>query len=223
MHRLSDATPMAPAAAGLSDAAGVWVQGVVLLDVRVAAHVVIDRAEHQRREAAGVTAVTDPTLLDRLLDLPMTIPVSDPVIWAEMADQPSGIVERGKDSANVTRLLQAPLVIKDVVVNASRGRELDAVQDASLFAGISRRWVAAAHSTLPDAVQLEASLCGIGILDRRQQVILPSEFPAALTVDGWSWLLQEKAYRRWLSRPLRDHERENQPPAIGAARATRAG
>lgn len=217
MHRPSGAN-----ATDLSGDSSVWVQGVVLLGVRVAAKVEIDRAEHQRREAAGVTAVTDPALLDRLLDLPMTISVSDPVIWAEMADQPSGIVERGKDSANVTRLLRSPIAIEDVVVNAAAGRELGAVQDASLFAGFARRWVRAARTTLPDAVQLEASLCGVGILDQMQQVIVPAELPGALTVDGWSWLLQEKVYRRWLSQ-RREHEMENQPPTIGAARAIRAG
>ena len=46
---------------------------------------------------------------------------------------------------------------------------------------------------------LEAKLCGVGILDLCRKVLLPAEKPAALTKDGWSWLQEEKAYRRWLS------------------------
>jgi hypothetical protein len=207
----------------------VQVEGAVLLGVRVTAHVVINVAEHQRREAAGITAVTDPALLDRLLDLPLAVPVNDPVIWAKMADQPPGIVERGGHSSSVTRLLQPPVTIEDVVVNAAAGRELGAVQEASLFAGFARRWISTAHSPMPDgaqlpaAVQLEAKLCGVGILDHGCHALLPAETPGALTVDAWSWLLQEKVYRRWLSQRPQTHVTESQPPAIGEASASRAG
>lgn len=160
--------------------------------MKVTAYVVIDVAEYQRRERAGMTAVTDPALLDRLMDLPVATPVIDPVIWAEMADQPSGIVERSQDGTSVTRRLESPLMIEDVVVDAAAGRELRAVQDASLFAGFTRRWVTAAWSRIPDATMLEAKLCGVGILDPCQRVLLPAEKPVALTIDGWSWLQQER-------------------------------
>lgn len=222
MYRLPVATPMSSAAMSPSGGADTWVDGVVLLGVQVAARVVIDSEEHLRREAAGITAATDPALLDRLLDLPVDHPVSDPVIWAEMTDQVPGIIERSTDSANVTRLLRLPLAIEDVVVSAASGRELATVQDASLFAGFTRRWMVAARTPLPDAVQLEAKLCGVGILDQSRQVLLPAEAPADLTVDGWSWLLREKVYRRWLSQRLQAHETGNQPPATGEASATRA-
>jgi hypothetical protein len=156
--------------------------------------------EHQRREVAGIAAVTDPALLDRLMDLPVATPVSDPAIWAEMSDQGPGIIERGKDGANITRHLVSPLLIEDVVVSAAAGQELGAVQDASLFAGFARRWMVAARSRIPDATILEAKLCGVGVVDRCGRVLLSAEKPVSLTMDGWSWLLQEKAYRRWLSR-----------------------
>jgi len=180
---------------------GSWgaVAGVRLLGVRVTACTVINLAEHRRREAAGIAAVTSPALLDRLLGLPTAVPVSDPLLWAQMADQPPGILERGADDANVTRRLESPLTITDVVVHAAAGRELRAVQDASLFAGFTRRWVAAARSRVPDAAMLEAKLCGVGVLDPGHRVLLPAEGPVVLTRDGWSWLLEEKAYRRWLS------------------------
>ena len=170
--------------------------GVMLLGVRVTAHAAVNLAEHRRREAAGMAAVIDPALLDRLLDLPAGVPVIDPAGWAEMAGQPPGILERDPDGVSVTRRLEAPLSIADVVVRAAAGRELRAVQDASLFAGFTRRWVAA--DRVPDAVLLEAKLCGVGILDADHKVLLPAAKPVALTRDGWSWLLEEKVYRRWL-------------------------
>jgi len=143
-------------------------------------------------------AVVNPALLDRLMDLPTGIPVTDPVMWAEMADQPGGVVERCQDGARVTRCLESPLVITDVVVDGVPGNSLRAVQDASLFAGFTRRWIACAAGRIPDAAMLEAKLCGVGIVDRRRGQLLAAEKPEGLTRDGWSWLLEEKAYRSWL-------------------------
>jgi hypothetical protein len=196
---------------------------VVLLGVRITAHTLINAAEHRRREAAGLAAVTSPALLDRLLDLPAAIPVTDPVLWAEMADQPPGILERGEDGADVTRLLTSPLTIADVVVQAVPGRELRAVQDASLFAGFTRRWVATARRRVPDATMLEAKLCGVGVVDPGHRVLWPAEQAVGRTRDGWSWLLEEKAYRRWLSGPpgLRGPRRPS--PATDGARASGTG
>ena len=132
----------------------VLVEGVILLGVRVSAYATINAAEHRRREAAGIGAVVNPGLLDRLLDLPAA-------------------------------------------------GELHAVQDASLFAGFTRRWVAAVHRRIPQEALLEAKLCGVGLLDPQRRVtLLPADEPADLTADGWSWLLQEKTYRRWLIRRL---------------------
>ena len=167
--------------------------GVMLLGVRVTAHAVVNLAEHRRREAAGMAAVIDPALLDRLLDLPVGVPVLDPAWWA---GQFPGILERDPDGVSVIRRLESPLSIADVVVQTAAGRELRAVQDASLFAGFTRRWAAA--DRVPDAVLLEAKLCGVGLLGTGRSVVLPAERPVAQTRDGWSWLLEEKVYRRWL-------------------------
>ena len=176
--------------------------GVMLLGVRVTAHAVVNLAEHRRREATGMAAVIDPALLDRLLDLPVGVPVLDPAWWA---GQFPGILERDPDGVSVIRRLESPLSIADVVVQTAAGRELRAVQDASLFAGFTRRWVAA--DRVPDAALLEAKLCGVGILDAGYEVLLPGAKPAGLTRDGWSWLLEEKVYRRWLGgRPRRRAE-----------------
>jgi hypothetical protein len=222
MRRLAIASVPPPWARRGGGEAGVRVPAVMLLGVRVAAYVIINMPEHQRREAAGIAAVTNPALLDRLMDLPVATPVIDPVIWAEMADQGPGIIDRGKDGAGITRRLASPLLIKDVVVGAAAGRELGAVQDASLFAGFARRWVAATRSRLPDATILEAKLCGVGILDRCGKVLLPAEKPVSVTMDGWSWLLQEKVYRRWLSRQSQDRAMGSPVRATDGASAAQA-
>lgn len=196
---------------------GQVVSGVVLLGVRVTAYALINVGEHRRREAAGMGAVTRPALLDRLLDLPAGAPVIDPVVWADMAGQPPGILDRGDDGASVTRWLESPLTIADVVVQAASGRVLRAVQEASLFAGFSRRWVAAG-GRVADTTLLEAKLCGVGLVDPDRRVLLAASRPAGLVRDGWSWLLEEQVYRRWLRPRLGDRGPASRDPAIDAAR-----
>ena len=205
-----------------NDAPGTPVD-VTLLGVRVTAYAVIDIAEHSRREAAGLGAVINPALLDRLLDLPVGMSVNDPVLWAEMTDQPPGILERSQDGTRIIRRLESPLTITAVVVKAAPGTELRAVQDASLFAGFTRRWVAVARGRVPDAAMLEAKLCGVGILDPGPRALLPAEKPVTLTIDGWSWLLEEKAYSSWLSRRPDNHAKESPAPATDGASETQEG
>jgi hypothetical protein len=194
----------------------------MLLGVRVTAYAIINIAEHQRRETAGMGAVINPALLDRLMDLPVGTWVTDPVVWAEMTDQPHGVVERHEDGATITRRLESPLTITDVLVEATMGQELRAVQDASLFAGFTRRWIAATPSRIPDAPMLEAKLCGVGIVDQHRRQLLPAEKPEGLTRDGWSWLLEEKTYRRWLTRRAGNHEQESPARATDGASDARA-
>ena len=176
----------------------VRVEGVRLLGVRVTVHADLDAAEHARRVLAGLGAVTDPALLDRLLDVPASVPVIDPVLWAEMSGQPPGVIRRGKDGLTVTRVLRPPLTIHAVVVSAPGGGELAAVRDASLFAGFTTRWMAAARDRVREAAMLEAKLCGVGVLNRDGSVLLAAETLAAPRIDGWAWLLREKTYQQWL-------------------------
>jgi hypothetical protein len=220
MHLPPVTSSPAPLASPYGGEPGVPV-GVMLLGVRVTAYAIINIAEHQRRETAGMGAVINPPLLDRLMDLPIGISVTDPVAWAETADQPRGVAERHEDGARITRRLESPLTITDVIVGAATGQELRAVQDASLFAGFTRRWIAATPSRIPDAAMLEAKLCGVGIIDHHRRQLLPAEKPEGLTRDGWSWLLEEKTYRRWLIRRAGNHEPEN--PARATDGASEAG
>jgi hypothetical protein len=211
----------APLAAADGGEPAVPVQ-VMLLGVRVTAYAIINIAEHRRRETAGLGTVINPALLERLMDLPTGIPVTDPVVWAEMADQPRGVAECHADSARVTRRLESPLTITDVVVDATMGKELRAVQDASLFAGFTRRWIAATPGRIPETAMLEAKLCGVGIIDQRRRQLLAADKPQGLTRDGWSWLLEEKAYRRWLTRRAGSREKESPAQATDGASDARA-
>ena len=116
MPRPTAASSPAPSTSLSSDGPGVLVEGVILLGVGVTACAVINIAEHRRREAAGMGAVTNPGLLDRLLDLPTGIPVIDPVVWAEMAGealtfapalQASHHASRGSAAARTRRAIRS--------------------------------------------------------------------------------------------------------------------
>jgi hypothetical protein len=195
----ADAGGLVPCLTGWAGLAGRAAVGPVwLLGVRVIAVARLSLAEHDRRSAAGLGAVTHPALLDRLLDLPAGQPVGDPVVWAETSDLPEGIVDRGDDGYTVTRLLEPPLALDGVVVPAGRAGVLRAVQDASLFAGFTCRWVASTRRTIRQTALLEAQLCGVGLLDHAGGVVLQAEPPQGRVVDEWSWLLQERTYRCWL-------------------------
>jgi hypothetical protein len=63
-----------------------------------------------------------------------------------------------------------PLMVGVRQSGSAPGRELRAVQDASMFARFARRWVMTTGRRLSEPVVLEAKLCGIGILDRAGEV-----------------------------------------------------
>jgi hypothetical protein len=190
---------------------------VNLLGTRVSARASINHREHKRRAALALGAVTDPALLERLLDLPLGELIDDPVVWAETADQAEGVVERADDRCAVRRLLEPPLTVTDVIVSARSGRALRAVQDASWFASFSSRWVAIEEERPSDCVVMEAKLCGVGLLDRKGEVLLDAESPTAPVIDGWTWLLWEKTYRRWIKELSLARETESRVPATGEA------
>lgn len=207
----------------VEQAGRVSVGPVSLLGVQVTACVLVNHAEHERRSALGLGPVTDPALLGRLLELQPEKLVTDPVFWAETAGLPEGIVGRGDDGTAVTRLLQPPLTIRYVMVPGAEGRELLAVQKASLFASFTARWVSTRQRDIPDAAVMEAKLCGVGLIGPGRSVILRAEQPDVQAADEWSWLLQEKTYRRWLREQTPVHATGSQALATGEASATAAG
>ena len=66
-----------------------------------------------------------------------------------------------------------------------RGREVRAVQDASLFASFTSRWVAVQAPEAPVAV-VEAKLCGVGLLGPDRHVVLAAERPPSRALDEWA-------------------------------------
>jgi hypothetical protein len=171
---------------------------VTLLGTKVTAWVALNQAEHRRRTAIGLGPVADPALLEMLLNLPLGIPVSDPVAWVEASRLPEGIIERSQDGLTVTRLLDSPLLINAVVVAASPGHDMQALAAAGLFASYCHRWVATARPNVADVTVLEAKLCGVGLVNSAGQVLLCAGPPIEPIIDGWTWTMREKAYRRML-------------------------
>jgi hypothetical protein len=222
MHHQAALMPAVPSHPSDEASAQVWVKDVSLLGKRVTAVAIIDTAEHGRRLEYGCGPVTDPALLDRLLELPLGSSVPDPVVWAETADQPPGVVKRSADGITVTRCLAPPLAIADVIVAAPAGQELRAVQDASLFARFARRWMMTTRHRLPEPVVLEAKLCGVGILGPSGALLFGEAFTTRDT-DAWGWMLREKVYKRWLSQPPQDRAMGSPARATGEATATQRG
>jgi hypothetical protein len=223
MQRTTAIGPTCPVnpAAGSTDHVSVGL--VNLLGVRVSARAILNQAEHKRRRSLGITALADPALLGRLLEIPVGYPVHDPAVWAETAGQPIGVVSRGDDGHTVTRLLEPALIVEDVFVPGPPRREMRAVQDASLFAPFTARWVAVKAQEAPDTVVMEAKLCGVGLLGQDGHVILAAEQPTSGGVDGWAWLLWEKTYRRWLKEQPPARETGSQAQATGEATAIPTG
>jgi hypothetical protein len=195
---------------------------VSLLGVHVVASVAMNHNEHERRDVLGLGPVNDPALLGRLLDFRPDEEVNDPVLWAETVGLPAGIVERGDDGYAVTPRLQPPLIVCSIIVQGQEGRELLAVQNASLFAGFAARWVSLQCRDVTDVAMMEAVLCGVGLIGPRGDVLLEAQGPESQVADEWSWLLQEKIYGRWLREQARAHARESQVPTTGEANATAA-
>jgi hypothetical protein len=193
---------------------------VNLLGARVEAWACLNGYECERRSALGLGAVTDPALLERLLDLPLGESVDDPISWTETADQAAGIVERAEDCCTVRRVLEPPLRVTDVIVPGLAGRGLKAVRDASLFASFCSRWVALAEERPSDHVVMEAQLCGVGLLGPDGSALLSAELLSVPVIDGWTWLLWEKTYRRWLK--ILSSARETASQALATGEATEA-
>jgi hypothetical protein len=202
------------------EATAAMIKDVSLLGVRVTALAVIDAAEHARRQRAHVHAVTDPALLGLLLDLPVGVPIADPLAWAETACQPVGVIARDEGSLAVTRLLVPPLEIEDIIVAAPVGREMRAIRDASLFARFAHRWIMLVRTHLPEPTVLDAKLCGVGILSASGEVILHGENPVIRQLDSWDWMLREEVYQRWLTQCSPDRAKASRVQATAAATET---
>ena len=97
------------------------------------------------------------------------------------------------------------------------GRELRAVQDASLFASFTSRWVAVETQGAPDAVVMEAKLCGVGLLIRMSMSSLRLNNRRQASLTGWAWLLSGEATGGGFKERSRVREMGSQAQATGEA------
>lgn len=152
------------AAAAALGAAGDIVS-VCLAGEHVYAVLRVDEAEHQRRRAAGVGAVTDRLVLEAMAGLPRACPVSlddlDPLTRSALALAPDGLVSYAADT--VTRTWTP--AVRLTAVLAQRSSIRSAIAAAAWFAPDTRRAVWAPDvSTFGGDVIEGARAMGVGLV-----------------------------------------------------------
>jgi hypothetical protein len=172
-----------------------------LLDVEARLVLQLDEAEHLRRSAAGLAAVTDRSVLRLLCTLPWgyevawrDLPRAD---WARLRSLPSGVVAASR--AGVTRLLMPPLALAcGVIVDDDWRRGLD---HASVFAPFAPR-ILLMPITPPNTEELalEAALFGVGVAVAEDVSFLvdPADHPGR-PLGPVAWRVRETAYEALLT------------------------
>jgi hypothetical protein len=159
----------------------------------------LHEAEHRRRSAVGLCAVTDLGLLDRLLALP-----SDEVVrWDDLSQDdarrlraaPEGVVEC--TLLGVRRVLSYPVSVPLVLVRSRSWRR--GLQRASAFEPFAQR-VLILEGTHRDLRQLtwEADVTGVGVWIQDDSAIRVVVSPAPwrqLYVKAAAWRFRERAYQ----------------------------
>jgi hypothetical protein len=163
----------------------------------------VDAEEHERRVAAGLGAITDLWLLDRLL----TLPLCETIQWADLADHDvdlfrrshSGVVKR---SAHGIRRLMVPAVdVSLVVVRQTRWRV--GLRAAAAFEPFAQRVLLIPNPPRElSSVLWEADFLGVGIwtgtIDAPEQLLAPGPWKRRY-VKGAGWRFAERAYGMWLN------------------------
>lgn len=165
--------------------------------------VVLDRHEHSRRQRCGLGAVTDLTLLDSLLNLPLGVPVPldalTPRERERLSRAPEGVATHSADG--VRRLVTTPAEVQAVLVH---GRGWDTVlRHASTF-----RRAAQSIAVFPAAPRQlgqrlwEAQVEGVGVWvqdgDTLIEILPPAISDPCRVKPAW-WRFHEAAYAAWLT------------------------
>jgi len=163
----------------------------------------VSEQEHQRRVAAGLQAVTDLGLLDRLLGLPL----GELVRWDDLSPDdarrirmaPYGVVDRS--SVGVRRLLAYPAAVPLVLVRGHSWRR--GLRAASAFEPFAQRVLVldGSHGNL-HRLTWEADVLGVGVwlqtgLGIRE--VLPPAVWRQKYVKAAGWRFRERAYLGWLN------------------------
>jgi hypothetical protein len=159
----------------------------------------VDAAEHQRRLLHGLRAVHSPRLLRQLADLPRGVLVNDPVLRADTALLPDGVVEWSADG--IGRLLEPPVVLDAVVVPALGPARTRHVWIADRFAPYARRFVVTGEPRVDAATLVAASVRGVGLVTRlpEPEVVTVAAPASGRAEPGKGWLLAEQAYGAWIA------------------------
>jgi len=156
----------------------------------------LDKTEHARREQASAARLDHLADLERLLALPVGIPVPlgvlDQTVRRAVRALPAGAVDR--DRKTVTRRAVRPLQVDLAVVRASNWRQ--GLERAGRFAPFCRRaMLLDRHPVHLDEALVEANFYGIGVFlvsgDDVELVLEPEEYrPPRHTAAAW-WFVED--------------------------------
>jgi hypothetical protein len=189
-------------------ATGLGLPAVPVLDVAHAGGLVdvlavVDAAEHERRRAFGLTAVTDRLLLEALALLPAGVPfpadVVDPLQRVVLDGAARGVVEVVDDC--YVRGWRPPCELAAAIVFAPTALWLGALELISTTVGLADRYIVVRARPSPALLE-RATKVGVGVVwdegsDQSRIVTRPRRRPRRLGVRRWT--LQERVYERWLA------------------------
>jgi hypothetical protein len=159
----------------------------------------LDRGEHERRQAAGVGAISDRHVLNALMELVPGVEVSRASLSgsARRALRREAAEATTAGSRTVARLAQPPLSVPLVVVQGTRWAR--GVDRASRFGPYCARVLSL--SRLPaDAAELllEASYLGVGVACPDNPRVVPFAPFTPMRFTASSWAFAEAAYAQFL-------------------------
>lgn len=162
--------------------------------------VTVDQAEHQRRSAAGLGAITRIEHLALLLGLPAWERTS--IADLDLRDQdllrrlPAGAVHVEGAPRRVTRMAVRPVTVHLALLPGTVSRV--SIGRASAFAPFCARGVLAAMPPRRPEALSEADFWGVGVAYRSEALVMPAPWrPMRHTAAGW--LFVEQVYGQVLA------------------------
>lgn len=188
--------------AGLLPAGTVVPGGARAAEARGDAVVAVNTAEHDRRAAVGLGAVTNLALLDRLLCLPLgqwvrRVDLTDRE-RVELRRAPDGVVE--VSDTGLRRVFAPAAAVPLVIVAAGSWRS--GLRRTAAFAGYASRVLVlhGRHRQLGSKLW-EADFFGVGVWRATatgvEQLVAPEPW-RQMYVKPAGWAFRERAYEQWL-------------------------
>lgn len=186
----------------LPDHHGLALAAVTTCGITGDALIRVDMAEHERRTAVGLRALSCVTV-DAMFSLPLGCLIRwddmDPHLARFLRRLPHGIVERNEHG--VRRLVVPPVKVELVVVSGSSWSP--GLRRAGSFAPFARRvMLLGQHRRIPKAGPQEADFWGVGVWRRTTGGIVELVPPAPWRQNYFNpagWRFRERAYKTWSS------------------------